>query len=124
MPILDDNDSPPDVLLGPYLAATLSLTSHHAVKLSPLFTVFYLQHVSPVRLSTTPQSKPKLIVTPSISSLIPESLDSAAVDAEAIFHEAVGILRSYETYGPPDGLTKNEGLWPPLNDIEDETEHW
>jgi hypothetical protein len=124
MPILDDDiDSLPEPLLQPYLMATLSFTSptSDAIDTTPLFKVFYIEQPREFVVSA---ADPKIIVTPSVSPLLPESLDSAAINAEAVFRKVVGILKSRNAQDLPEANAEDESFWPPLNEIDDEADNW
>jgi hypothetical protein len=125
MPIHDDDiDSSPEHLLQPYLAATLSSISpsSDSIETTPLFKVFYIEQ--PARESIVSAPDPKIIVTPFISSLLPESLDSAATNAEAVFRKVVGILKARNSLDPSEANAEDENFWPPLNEIDDEADNW
>jgi hypothetical protein len=126
MPMLDgDASSSPEDLLRPYLTATLSFVSvpFDVTDISPVFTVFYIDQPPRYERVVSPPD-PKVVVTPSISSLLPESLDSAAVNAEAVFRKVVGILRSRTPMDQSEAKPEDEGFWPPLQEVDDEMENW
>ena len=126
MPMLDaDASSSPEDLLRPYLTATLSFVSAplDVVDIAPVFTVFYIDQPPRYKCIVSP-STPKVVVTPYISSILPESLDSAAVNAEAVFRKVVGILRSRTPLDPSEAKTEDEGFWPPLQEVDVEMENW
>jgi len=126
VPILDnDIDSSPEPLLQPYLTATLSCISPSSdgMETNPLFKVFYIEH-PPRHEFVVSAPNPKIIVTPFICSTHPESLDSAAINAEAVFRKVVGILKSRDPLCPPEANVEDENLWPPLNEIDDEEDNW
>jgi hypothetical protein len=125
MPILDDViGSSPEPLLQPYLTATLSSISpsFDEIETAPLFKVFYIEQ--PPREFVVSAPDPKIIVTPFVSSLLPESLDSAATNAEAVFRKVVGILKSRNSPDPSEANAEEENFWPPLNEIDDEADNW
>ncbi|EPQ59734.1 FAD/NAD P-binding domain-containing protein [Gloeophyllum trabeum ATCC 11539] len=121
MPI-DSQDSTPcsaETLLKPYLQATLSSVTTISTPPEALFSVFYTinghRELYP-RLSTADSSS-RVLVTPPSSPLLPESMDDAACNAEALFRHAVHLLR-------PGQAGTVEGLWPPLENQDEEEDSW
>jgi len=130
-PILESSDSSPELLLRPYLDKTLSLNTSQAI--TPLFTVFYIQHSLADDISTTTAVTPNLLVTPPPSQLLPESLDSAATDAETVFWKAIGFFNSssnntmaQRSDGNPEiGTDEIDSFWPTMSDeIDNDADDW
>jgi Rab proteins geranylgeranyltransferase component A len=134
MPILDSVDTSPELLLRPYLEATLSLavTPTLTSAPAPLFTIFYVQHSPPNEVPTTVTATSKYLVTPSPSHLLSESLDSAATNAEAVFRDAISILKhSLETVETQENAINTDmeaeeivPFWPTLSDNDGDTDDW
>lgn len=130
MPLLESPTSSPEAVLKPYLDATLSLTTPPSPE--SLFSTYYIQNISPAPLSDTPLASGSnllatVLITPPPLTLLPESSESAADNAEAIFHEAVRTLNSLQPgVEGADGLDGEiELFWPPINgDPEEEAEEW
>ncbi|KAK7041786.1 hypothetical protein VNI00_009075 [Paramarasmius palmivorus] len=109
------NESSPSDLLKPYLEATLTL-SRDTEPVSPLFTSFYNQRCP---VSSPPPSRladlSNYILVPQLPVLpLTEPPDVAAVHAEAVFKEAIRILR------PAEDGTDETPFWPPLPTTEDD----
>ncbi|KAJ3888531.1 FAD/NAD-P-binding domain-containing protein [Lentinula edodes] len=157
-PDSNNNSDPvvsPETLLKPYLETTLSFSSTSSVKpLTPLFTSFYLQSTSPSprAASVTPSAVPtdlsashevsNSIVPPSPSILLmplpailplPDSGDASALNAEAVFWEAIKALNGFkdtkkqeasqEQDAPPvreEDKLNIESFWPPVVSEEDD----
>jgi len=129
MPILDPTITP-ESLLGPYLNATLSLSSpvHATSQIQPLFTAFYIQHF--------PQSIPaasdsNMFTTSLPSHLLSESLDTAVINAEAVFWRAVEFIkRSCSHTEKAEGQSGEDihnidSFWPALDiDLDEDPEEW
>ncbi|KAJ3983429.1 FAD/NAD-P-binding domain-containing protein [Lentinula detonsa] len=142
----------PEQLLKPYLDMTLSLyaTSSSDTSIIPLFTSFYVQTTfsSSYTTSSTKSSRPDhsfgsslptILLSPAPpNSPLPDSGDAAAVNAEAVFWEAVKALKSIKASKklqktskeqvPPtvvreeEELVEIESFWPPVVNEEDEEE--
>lgn len=127
----------PESLLKPYLDAMLALTiaSSPSTPTEPLFTTYYIQNLSSLQppsteppsesLPTRPAGRPStVLITPTPSTLLPESADSATTNAEAVFWEAVKTLKSLS----PSADTREEDIetfWPPVEADPDEVvEDW
>ncbi|KAK7436641.1 hypothetical protein VKT23_019048 [Stygiomarasmius scandens] len=103
-PVSQDNASSPEEILKPYLDATLSLARPQpdsaTTPIVPLFTTFYLQSSpvpssSPSSASPSSNPNPTCLMPPPLPLLpLPESPDSAAVNAESVFWEAVNVLKA------------------------------
>ncbi|KAJ4466701.1 GDP dissociation inhibitor-domain-containing protein [Lentinula edodes] len=157
-PDSNNNSDPvvsPETLLKPYLETTLSFSSTSSVKpLTPLFTSFYLQSTSPSprAASVIPSAVPtdlsasheasNSIVPPSPSILLmplpailplPDSGDASALNAEAVFWEAIKALNGFkntkkqeasqEQDAPPvreEDKLNIESFWPPVVSEEDD----
>jgi len=119
--------------LKPYLDATLSLTRTPSQDspTEPLFSKFYTQKLSPTIPSNVSAESgldlpPTILITPPPSTLLPESSDSAATNAEAVFHEAVRTLKSLRPSIERVNLDEGEGPFWPLSegDSEEEGDEW
>ncbi|TFK56282.1 FAD/NAD(P)-binding domain-containing protein [Heliocybe sulcata] len=110
------SDTSAETLLQPYLRATLASITQPGPQSVPLFSLFYLHHPP---ASPTSSSPPKLLVTPNASNLLPESMDSATKNAEAVFWEALKVLQSDGQEGG-----KAESFWPPLETQDEDEEGW
>ncbi|KAI0337560.1 FAD/NAD(P)-binding domain-containing protein [Trametopsis cervina] len=127
----------PEVLLRPYLDATLTLTSpgpsEQRNAIAPLFTLFYMQHsVIPSRSADSPDLSPTIQYTAPYAPHLPEIGDSAATIAESIFWRAVESLKAMgrhpeRTDGGSDMEASTthqiDSFWPPLEYV-DEGEDW
>lgn len=124
MQLLSSTASSAESLLKPYLAATLALTPSPTI--TPLFTTFYIQHTPPPPPSqpSTPSGLCNFLVTPLPINLLPDSSDSAATDAEAVFWEAVSILRTIPRHHE-DERFEIDSFWPPQTTVPEEVdEEW
>ncbi|KAJ4491706.1 GDP dissociation inhibitor-domain-containing protein [Lentinula lateritia] len=145
----------PETLLKPYLETTLSFSSTSSVKpLIPLFTSFYLQSTSPapraasVTASAVPTDlsashevsnsidppSPSILLMPLPEILpLPDSGDASALNAEAVFWEAIKALNGFkdtkkqeasqEQDAPPvreEDRLSIESFWPPVVSEEDD----
>ncbi|KAJ3931852.1 MAG: FAD/NAD-P-binding domain-containing protein [Lentinula lateritia] len=145
----------PETLLKPYLETTLSFSSTSSVKpLIPLFTSFYLQSTSPspraasVTASAVPTDlsashevsnsidppSPSILLMPLPEILpLPDSGDASALNAEAVFWEAIKALNGFkdtkkqeasqEQDAPPvreEDKLNIESFWPPVVSEEDD----
>jgi hypothetical protein len=133
MPILEQQSSSPETILKPYLDATLSLTVTSPDSLTePLFSTYYIQKLPPA--SSSKPSSPLLsdlpstvLITPPPSTLLPESSDSAATNAEAVFHEAIRTLKSIQETLESVNLDEGEDepFWPLIEgNPDEEAEEW
>lgn len=130
MPLLEPTSSSPESILKPYLDATLSLTVTPLLMplTQALFTMYYIQH--PPRPPAAPSSPisnnlvPTVLITPSPVTLLPESSNSAATNAEAVFWEAVHTLKSLGIRPRVDDTNPDqgdiEGFWPLIEGDPDE----
>ncbi|KAJ7077916.1 FAD/NAD(P)-binding domain-containing protein [Mycena belliarum] len=133
LPLPGLGEVPPDprTSLKPYLDATLALaspTSDPGIPLKPLFSSFYIQQhptdaPSPLRAEEpvvpalphlTPASLPPVLA-------LPDAGDAAAVQAEAVFWEAVRILRPSALQPDADEEVAITALWPAM-EIREEGE--
>ncbi|KAJ3793587.1 FAD/NAD-P-binding domain-containing protein [Lentinula aff. detonsa] len=149
----------PEQLLKPYLDMTLSFSATSSstdTSIIPLFTSFYLQTTFPssyttfsTKSSLTTSSRPDhsfgsslptILLSPAPpNSPLPDLGDAAAVNAEAVFWEAVKALKSIkaskqlrktsEEQVPPtavreeqEELVEIESFWPPVVNEEDDEE--
>jgi hypothetical protein len=130
MPQLEHVSATPEAILKPYLTATLSLTTRSSDSpIEPLFTVYYIQHLS---LPSTPSSSfapdlpSSILVTPPPSVLLPEASDSAAQNAEAVFRAATHTLKSMHPTLEDEDLDEQEiePFWPSIEADTEEAEEW
>ncbi|KAJ3785852.1 FAD/NAD-P-binding domain-containing protein [Lentinula aff. detonsa] len=149
----------PEQLLKPYLDMTLSFSATSSstdTSITPLFTSFYLQTTFPssyttfsTKSSLTTSSRPDhsfgsslptILLSPAPpNSPLPDLGDATAVNAEAVFWEAVKALKSIkaskqlrktsEEQVPPtavreeqEELVEIESFWPPVVNEEDDEE--
>jgi hypothetical protein len=126
IPLLEPTSSSPELILKPYLDATLSLTAAESPT-EPLFTTYYIQHPSRSSVVSSPisnSSMPTVLVTPSPTTLLTESSDSAATNAEAVFWEAVHTLKSLGILPRVDNANPEQGdvesFWPLIEGDPDE----
>lgn len=136
MPLLDGISSSPESLLKPYLEATIALSSPSStLPTEAIFTSFYVQNMHRSEPQTQPYSSPDdsnhlptILVPPPPLTILPESSNSAASNAEAVFWEAIRSLKSLrpkpEDFGSDEG--EIETFWPPVEaDPEaEEGEEW
>jgi hypothetical protein len=129
MPLLEPTSSSPELILKPYLDATLSLTTAPLLEppTEPLFTTYYIQHPSRFPVVSSPisnNSTPTVLVTPSPATLLTESSNSAATNAEAVFWEAVHTLKALGIQPRGDDADPDqgdvEGFWPLIEGDPDE----
>jgi len=116
---LDDPKVSPEIMLQPYLEATLSLTKEDQ-PIKPLFSLFYtqLEHGVP-----SPREDRWLI--PPITSLISECADSAATVAEEMFKKTVRVLDNLRRGRGTEASAEPIPFWPPLGDEgNDEVDDW
>lgn len=132
MPLDESTSSAsPESLLKPYLDAMLALTNapSSSTHTEPLFTTYYVQNLYlPYPPPTEPSSEslpasssgrsPTVLISPSPSTLLPESVDSATTNAEAVFWEAMKTLKSLSPAG--DKHEDIETFWPPIEADPDE----
>jgi hypothetical protein len=131
--VLEPATSSPESFLRPYLDATLTLAqqSEAATPIQPLFTIFYNQELPPRELSPMPSQAPSsYLVMPVNSCLLPDSSDTAATNAEAVFWEAVRVLKplqrqsSHEDTETQRYSTGINSFWPPPPDVDALEEWW
>jgi len=117
---LDNSRVSPETILQPYLEAALTLTNGDQ-PIEPLFSLFYTQ--LEYGLPSTCEDR---WVVPSVTTLVSECADSAAVVAEEMFRASVRTLGDLRR---ERGIQVGEDpipLWPPLGDggSNDEVEDW
>jgi Rab proteins geranylgeranyltransferase component A len=112
-----------ELLLKPYLEATLALTPSPSTQ--PLFTVFYIQHPPPPPPPSSSLERRNFLVTPPPASRLPDAADSAATNAETVFWEAVSVLKSVPRSGEEESL-EIDNFWPSQNAAAEEEaeEEW
>lgn len=105
----------PELVLKPYLDAVLALTTNPAAQ--PLFTMFYLETSQHSRPGTA--TGPSYLIPPRLNYVaLPDLADTATVNAEATFREALKVLRSRD--GDEDERVMD--FWP-LLEIEDDSDN-
>ncbi|KAK0194005.1 rab escort protein [Armillaria mellea] len=113
MPVLPSETSSPEIILTPYLTAALK-TTPSSTPLVPLFTSFYLQSPSSTRNSESESDLGTCLVSPQLPFVpLPDSSDLAVEYAEAVFREAIKVLRPDE---------EGSDFWPPLEEVDVEEE--
>ena len=113
---------------------TLTNAPSPSTRTEPLFTTYYIQKLSPPipppaepsseSLLTSSSDRPfTILISPSPSTLLPESADSATTNAEAVFWEAVKTLKSLS---PADGKHEDiKTFWPPIEaDLDEVVDDW
>ena len=132
LPLLDDSirTQSAEELLRPYLDAALSLTSQSSGEtINTLFTVYYKQHPrKPFSPLTTTDIAP-LVSPPSDAIHLPEIGDSLVPSAEATFWQAVEQLkaagcRPQTKEGDEVDAREIDGMWPPLEYVDEDQEDW
>lgn len=130
IPLLEPSSSP-ETVLKPYVDAILSLTTMASsdTPAEPLFWIYYNQNLSPsISSNISPPSSlhipPTVLITPLPSILLPETSDSAATNAEAVFHEALKSLQPKAESAHVDAQD-TVPFWPPIEgDPGEEAEQW
>ncbi|KAK0236135.1 GDP dissociation inhibitor-domain-containing protein [Armillaria nabsnona] len=113
MPVLPSETLSPEIILTPYLTAALQ-TSPSPTPLVPLFTSFYLQSPPSTQNSESESDLGTCLVSPQLPVVpLPDSSDLAVEYAEAIFREAIKVLRPDE---------EGSDFWPPLEEADAEEE--
>ncbi|KAJ3852938.1 FAD/NAD-P-binding domain-containing protein [Lentinula lateritia] len=149
-PVID-----PETLIKPYLESTLSFSNSSSDKpIIPLFTSFYLQSTSPspraasatasavptelsasheVSSSIDPPSPSILLMPLPVILPLPDSGDASALNAEAVFWEAIKALNGFKGTKKQEASQKQdappvreedklniESFWPPVVSEEDD----
>ena len=127
----------PEQLLKPYLDATLSITRPNTSSEESLsstqtiFTLFYKQHPTPTHaISSDVKSSPLPPSGTSVPMYLPEIVDSTAGTVEVAFWRAVEQLKAAGRRPQRKGDEGKDvespgdidGLWPPLEYVEEENE--
>lgn len=116
---LDDSRVSPEVVLQPYLEATLTLTKGDQ-PIKPLFSLFYTQ----LEHGSTSTRDGRWSV-PQIATLIAECADSATVVAEEMFQATVRVLEDLRRERGTEVAEEPVPFWPPLEDEGgEEAEDW
>jgi hypothetical protein len=133
MPLLEHSSSP-ESILKPYLKAALSLKTPSSAESStkPLFVTYYIQRLRCSPTSSHPfPSHPSdplstVLITPPPSTLLPESSDSAAINAEAVFRAAIHTLKYVSFTAGSANFDHGETVpfWPPIEAPENEVDEW
>ena len=112
---LDDSRISPEIMLQPYLEATLTLTKENQ-PIKPLFSLFYTQ------LEQGSSSCQDRWLVPQVTTLISECADSAAVVAEEMFRESTRVLDDLRRERGVEVAEEPIPFWPPLEDEGDNDE--
>jgi len=103
-----------ETLLSPYLTATLGLLG--AEESTLIYSTFYTQELLSYA-PTTSNSVTGLLTVPPLSPHPTQSVDEAAIVAEAAFRTAVASLKGERKALYDQG--QQNGFWPSLDDMDE-----